>query len=230
MTIALYDLVGADEARPFSPHCWKIAFALAHKELEFKSMPVRFTEIGKIESGAFKTVPAIRDGERLCVDSFQIALYLEETYPDLPPLFAGEGSKALSRFIEKWAQATLTGYIGPSLVLDVHDALGPADQEYFRGSREKRFGRTLEETARGREERLEGFRASLLPLRLMLSEQQFIGGQRPLFADYIVAGIFQWARVISPFPLLAAEDPVAAWFERCLDLHGGIGRRVPAAC
>jgi hypothetical protein len=24
-------------------------------------------------------------------------------------------------------------------------------------------------------------------------------------------------------------DPVADWFERCLDLHGGIGRKVPAA-
>lgn len=230
MTIALYDLVGADEARPFSPHCWKIAFALAHKGLEFKSMPVRFTEIGKIETGAFKTVPVIRDGERLCVDSFEIALYLEEAYPDRPSLFGGEGGKALSRFVEKWAQATLTGYIGPSLLLEIHAALDPADQAYFRDSREKRFGRTLEETVKGREDRLEGFRASLLPLRLMLSGQPFIGGQTPLFADYIVAGFFQWARVISPFPLLAADDPVAAWFERCLDLHDGIGRRVPAAC
>ncbi|WP_404933280.1 glutathione S-transferase family protein [Nitratireductor sp. L15S-10] len=229
MTIVLYDLVGADEARPFSPHCWKVAFALAHKGLEFKSMPVRFTDIGEIEAGSFKTVPVIRDRGRTCADSFQIALYLEETYSDRSSLFEGEGGKALSRFIEKWAQATLIGYIGPSLLLEIHAALDLADQVYFRSSREQRFGRTLEEAARGREDRLEGFRASLLPLRLMLSEQPFIGGQRPLFADYIVAGIFQWARVISPFPLLAVDDPVTTWFERCLDLHDGIARRIPAA-
>jgi hypothetical protein len=26
---------------------------------------------------------------------------------------------------------------------------------------------------------------------------------------------------------LAADDPVKAWFERCLDLHGGLGRAAP---
>ncbi len=229
MTIALYDLVGADETRPFSPHCWKTAFTLAHKGLDFRSVPVRFTQIAGIEAGEFRTVPVIRDGERALTDSFQIALYLEETYPDRPSLFAGEGGRSLSRFIEKWAQTALVGYIGPSLLLEIHAALEPADQAYFRESREKRFGRTLEETAKGREDRLEGFRASLAPLRLMLSDQPFIGGQGPLFADYIVAGIFQWARVISPFQLLSPDDPVAAWFGRCLDLHDGLGRTVSAA-
>jgi hypothetical protein len=31
MTILFYELVGRDTTRPFSPHCWKIAMALAHK-------------------------------------------------------------------------------------------------------------------------------------------------------------------------------------------------------
>jgi hypothetical protein len=26
---------------------------------------------------------------------------------------------------------------------------------------------------------------------------------------------------------LEADDPVHAWFERCLDLHGGLGRKQP---
>jgi len=34
--------------------------------------------------------------------------------------------------------------------------------------------------------------------------------------------------VISAVPLLAEDDPVAQWFERSLDLHGGIGRAMPA--
>ena len=36
-------------------------------------------------------------------------------------------------------------------------------------------------------------------------------------------------RVMSPYQTLADGDPVSDWFERCLDLHGGLGRSVPAA-
>ena len=72
-------------------------------------------------------------------------------------------------------------------------------------------------------------RDRLEPLRSMLTYQPFIGGASPLFSDYIVAGAFQWVRVVSSFAFLADDDPVKAWFERCLDLHGGVCRRVPAA-
>ena len=57
----------------------------------------------------------------------------------------------------------------------------------------------------------------------MLTYQPFIGGSTPLFADYIVFGAFQWVRIMSPFQMLGDGDPVADWFERCLDLHGGLG-------
>ena len=93
----------------------------------------------------------------------------------------------------------------------------------------KRFGKPIEQVPADREQMLETFRAALEPLRNMLSYQPFIGGASPLFADYIVFGAFQWARIVSPFKVLATDDPVAAWFERCLDLHDGAGRRVAAA-
>ena len=54
-------------------------------------------------------------------------------------------------------------------------------------------------------------------------------GAAPLFADYIVFGALQWARVVSPAQLLADDDIVAAWFGRCLDLYDGMGRKIPAA-
>lgn len=229
MSIKLYELVGKDEARPFSPHCWKVAFALAHKGLDFITAPTRFLDVPKIENGASTIVPLIRDGDRLVADSFAIAVYLEETYPDRPPLFAGEGGQALSRFIEKWSMANLHSHIGTAVLVDIHDSLGEEDRVYFRASREKRYGRPLEEVAAGRAERREAFRGALAPLRLLLKEQPFIGGRAPLFADHIVAGAFQWARVISPFRLLEDDDPVSLWFESCLDLYDGLGRKVPAA-
>jgi glutathione S-transferase len=74
---------------------------------------------------------------------------------------------------------------------------------------------------------MEGFRNSLQPLRMTLKDAPFLGGQQPLYADYLAFGAFQWARVISPFRILAEDDPLKAWFERCPDLHGGFGRSAP---
>jgi len=229
MSIVYYELVGEDERRPFSPHCWKVALALAHKGLASETIPTRFTEIAGIENGATKTVPLIRDGERVVRDSFAIALYLEETYPDRPTLFGGEGGKAMARFVERWSQLTLHSFIGQAALMDIHDLLGREDQAYFRESREARFGKPLEEVPADREAKLVEFRAALEPLRTLFWHQPFIGGEAPLFADYVVAGALQWARVASPFPFIAPDDPVAEWFGRCLDLHDGLARRVPAA-
>jgi glutathione S-transferase len=74
---------------------------------------------------------------------------------------------------------------------------------------------------------VDGFRKSLEPLRRTLASQAFLGGERPLYADYLVFGAFQWARSISSFKLLDDDDPIKAWFERCLDLHDGLGRASP---
>ncbi len=229
MPIQLYDLVGADPKRPFSPHCWKIAFALAHKGLPFERVPTPFTAIPGIENGMSKTIPVIRDGESVVRDSFSIALYLEQTYPDLPSLFGGPGGEAMARFIERWSLTTIHPQIVGVALIDIHDMLAPADQAFFRQSREARFGRSLEEVVARRDQALPAFRAAFEPLRLTLAVQPFIGGERPLFADYIVAGALQWLRVVSTVRVLEEGDPVDAWFDRILDLHRGLGRSVPAA-
>ena len=36
-------------------------------------------------------------------------------------------------------------------------------------------------------------------------------------------------RVVSRFPVLAADDPLQAWFGLCLDLRDGLGRAAPPA-
>ncbi|TGQ46634.1 MULTISPECIES: glutathione S-transferase family protein [unclassified Mesorhizobium] len=229
MTIVLYELVGRDAARPFSPHCWKTAMALAHKGLDISSVPTRFLEVPAVEGGVSKTVPVIRDGETVVADSFAIALYLDEAYPEGPTLFSGDGGKAMARFIERWSQLTIHPYVTTAALMDLLAMQDEANAAYFRTSREQRFGKRLEEVMAARDAGLAGFRASLEPLRSMLAWQPFIGGQSALFADYIVFGALQWARIASPYQLLDDNDVVAQWFERCLDLHGGLGRTVAAA-
>ena len=227
MAIVLYDLVGLDDRR-FSPNCWRTRMALAHKGLECEARPTRFTEIASIGDGV-RTVPAIRDGERLIGDSWAIARYLEATYPDRPSLFGGPGGQAVTRFVESWCTAVLHAGLFGLIIADIWQHLLPEDRDYFRTSREQRFGRPLEAMQAGRETRLEAFRKSLQPVRLTLKDAPWLGGDQPRYADYLVFGGLQWARCVSSFEILAADDPVQAWFERCLDLHGGLGRQAPAA-
>ena len=229
MSRSLYTLCGANPAQRFSPHSWKIVMALAHKGLDFSERPMPFTAIRSIEDGFSPTVPLLDDGGRLVRDSFDIALYLEDSYPDRPSLFAGQGGKALSRMVEGYVQTILQAAMMKIIVKDIHDCLAPADQAYFRATREQRLGRTLDEVEANHAGELAAFQPRLEPVRHMLKFQPFLGGDRPLFADYILFGALQWSRVVSPKRLLAPDDPVQDWFGRCLDLHDGLGRRVEAA-
>ena len=229
MTRLLYSLCGADPDRRFSPHAWKIVMALAHKGLDFAEVPTPFTAIRSIEGGISPTVPVLNDRGHVMRDSFAIALYLEETYPDRPSLFAGEGGKALSRMVEAYSQTTVQAALVRIILKDIHDILAPADQAYFRKSREEKLGRSLEDIEAAHAAELAAFRPKLDPLRHMLKYQPFIGGEDPLFADYILFGALQWARVSSPKRIIEDGDPVHAWFERLLDMHNGTGRRMAAA-
>ncbi len=40
----LYDLAGADPGLRFSPYCWRIKLALAHKNLPYTTVAWRFTD------------------------------------------------------------------------------------------------------------------------------------------------------------------------------------------
>ena len=229
MTRLLYGLCGEDRARRFSPHVWKVEMALAHKGLDCRVVPLGFTDIPKVEGGATKMVPYLIDGDQAVVDSFAIAQYLDTTYPDRPTLFAGEGGRATARFVEAFSQTVLHPAITRMILLDIHDRLGPEDRAYFRKSREAAFGKSLEDVAAAAPAERAAFADKLNPLRYLLKKQPFIGGETPLFADYIVFGALQWARIVSPQPLLEPDDAVSGWFERCLDLHDGLGRAIPSA-
>lgn len=225
MALQLFELVGTEDDRPFSPYCWRTRMALAHKGLEATSIPWRFTEKDALARHQSEKVPVLIDGERAVNDSWVIAAYLEDAYPDRPSLFGGEGGRAMGRMINWWGDAVVIPGLVPLIITDIHAHLRPADQAYFRQSREARFKKTLEEVAATREQDVLTFRKSLDPLRLTLRSQPFIGGEQPNYADYIVFGPFQWARAISGFQLLQSDDPVYAWREKLLDAFNGMARK-----
>lgn len=224
MSRTLFELVAGDPEIRFSPYCWRVRMALLHKGLDADVRPWRFVEQDALAFSGHNRVPVFVDGDRVVVDSWAIAVYLDEAYPDRPTLFGGEGGVAPTRFVNAWADTVMIPGISSLLVADVWRILDEECQAYFRESREKRFGRTLEEVEAGREERVLQFRKSLQPVRMLLGDQTFLGGAEPRQADYIVFGGFMWARNTSAFELLTPEDPIWSWRERMLDLHGGYAR------
>lgn len=224
MAITLYDLAGAEEDRRFSPYCWRAKMALKHKGLEFEALPWRFTDKDAIAFSGSKTVPVIKDGATAVADSWNIAVYLDEAYPQRPGLMNGAESRALTEFVNNWAFRVLQPSLFRVVVVDVFARIHEKDKAYFRESREKRFGMTLEQFAADPKQKLADFRGALEPLRPGLVQHDFVSGNGPGYADYIVFGAFQWARCISPTRLLEPDDPMYAWRERMLDLFDGFAR------
>jgi glutathione S-transferase len=226
MARQLYELCGSDPQRVFSPFCWRSRMALAHKGLDFDSVPWRFTETARLAFAKHDKVPVLVDGETVVVESFDIAKHLDAAYPAAPSLL--HGAPEAYRFIGAWTDTVLHGGIAGLIVSDIPPLLDAADRDYFIASREKRYGKTLSAVTAGREDRLPAFRAALLPLRHALRGRDYLGGTAPDYADYTVFGGFMWARSVSALPLLEADDAVHAWRERMLDLHGGMARAAPS--
>ena len=227
MAIALYELVGRDDLR-FSPYCWRSRFALAHKGLAFDTVPVRFADKAPIAFSGQERVPVLRDGDRTVHDSWAIACYLDEAYPDRPPLFASRAEQAMARFFNCWADLEVNPKFILLVVRDVYDNIDERDRAYFLQTREKRFGTTLDALHEARDGRLPAARAALAPARAILADQPFIAGDEPGYADYILAGTCQWIRMVSPCPVIEPDDPVHEWRGRMLALFDGMAGDAPA--
>ncbi len=229
MSIILYELCGLDETHLFSPHCWKTRMSLKHKGLDYESVATPFTKITDIEGGVTNTVPLLNDNGHIFSDSYEIAKYLDEAYSDRPTLLAGDTGTALTCFIINWSQSQLHPVIGALAMKDIHDILGDVDKTYFREDRESKLNMTLEELHSKREEKIETFKNALMPLNLMLKRQPYIGGETPLFADYVVFGALQWLRMTCTLPVLSGESEVPQWFNKLLNMYGGMGRSARSA-
>lgn len=219
----LYELI-LENGCSMSPYVWRTRLALAHKGLECESAPVGFIDIPGLHGGRFKTVPILEDGDELVGDSWIIADYLEKAYPERPALFTSPGERAMVRFFDGWFLREGLAALFGLYALDIHNAIRPADRAYFRASREPRLGATLEDATADRADRLPGFRKAMQPIRGVLKEKPFLGGDTPNYADHIALAGFIWIASVNTLPPLEAGDPLLAWFERGLDLYDGLAR------
>jgi len=222
--LELWELGGRRDCR-FSTFSWRARLALHHKRVAFVVHPVTVSDKAAIAFSGQGKVPILKHGEHVVTDSWAIARYLERAFPDAPSLFGGPAGESLTHFFNLWADRELVPAIVPYLTRDVLDCVEEADARHLRGQIESFFKKSLEELAGERGKALEQFRRRLQPVRKTLEQRQFLGGDAPAYADHILFGVLQWARVVSSATVLEPNDVVMAWFERVLDLYGGVGRK-----
>jgi glutathione S-transferase len=226
MTLTLYELGGLDDRR-YSLFSWRIRMALADRGYAVAYKPVRVSDKSAIAFSKQDKVPILLDGDTVIHDSWRIAQYLEAR-DGTNSLFGGETAQALTRFVNSWVDRTIVPRLVPLLMIDVLGIVDEEDGRHLRTGIEKAFGKTLEELSANRDKEIVALRRLLDPARASLRSQPFLSGLKPSYADHILFSPFQWARIVSPFQVLEADDALAAWRERMLDLHGGFARTVPA--
>jgi len=230
--ITLWELGGKD-GRRYSLFSWRTRMALRHKQLEFETVPVCMSDKAAIAFSAGKTVPIIKDGaggdDSVVRDSWKIAEYLEDRYPQAPTLFGGDIGRGVTQAFNVWVDRALVLPMLAVIVADVHERVDATDERYFRESMEKVLKTTLEDARQRRADAMAKLARALEPMQALLKRQQWISGAQPAYADYILFSIFQWARVMSPGDVLSSPEPLHGWRERLLDLHGGFARGVPTA-
>jgi glutathione S-transferase len=226
MALTLYELGGLNDRR-YSLYSWRARYALAHKGLAAEYRPVRISDKAAVAFSKQDKVPILVDGDQVIHDSFRIAQHLETQHGG-ETLFGGAIGQSLSRFFNTWVDRTVVPRLAPLIAIDVVGILDDGDAKHLRGVMEKAFGKTLEELAASRERDVVGLRRLLDPARAQLRAQPFVSGPKPAYADYILFSPLQWARIVSPLPILEADDALAAWRERMLDLYDGLGRTTPA--
>jgi glutathione S-transferase len=226
MTLTLYELGGLNDRR-YSLFSWRARMALADRGCAVDYKPVRVSDKATIAFSKQDKVPILVDGDTVIHDSWRIAQHLE-TRDGTGALFGGETAQALTRFVNSWVDRTLVPRLIPMLAIDVLGIVDEADGRHLRGVIEKAFGKTLEELSANRDKEIVAFRRLLDPARANLRSQLFLSGSKPSYADYILFSPFQWARIVSRFQVLEADDALTAWRERMLDLFGGLARTAPA--
>ena len=193
----------------------QIRYGLAYKGLAFKTEWVEYPDIEalckkigapptwtKSDGSALYTLPVIYDPHTKTVveESFKIAKYLDETYPDTPRLIP-DNTAGLQSGFRMGFEMNVANSLYDLVVLAAHDNLNPRSQEFFRRTREEE-GPKLEEYVPSEEVRqklLEDVRRGLQKVSSWLDHNggtgPFVMGSILSHADFAIAGRLMWAKV-----------------------------------
>jgi len=227
MSLVMDERVGHDGRRP-SPFSWRIRYALARKGVSVEFRLVRFADVETIRAlSGQHMVPILCGGDRVIHDSWNIACYLEDRFPNRPSLFGGEAGRGLTRLVNNWAAETFGPVVRRLISADFILCLAPEDREYCRRSREAAFGCTLEEYCADRPRWLAKFGVVTAPLEATLTEQPYFGGATATYADYVLFSMFQYARLGCSDDFVAEGTALRRWRDELARAFDGLGNRFP---
>ena len=207
MTILLYELAGADSARPFSPHCWKTVMSLAHKGLDFERISVPFTRIGDNRGRCLEARPG---HPRRRQDRRGFLRDRALSGRDLSG--SSEPVRRARRRRHGQVRGALVAAYDPQLIWAAPQFW--TSTPYWRRPIRPIFARTGRSASGNRWKRSPPAGRNVLPASVPRSSRcaarsatsRSSAEHSPLFADYIVFGALQWARIVSPFQVLADDD------------------------
>lgn len=145
------------------------------------------------------SVPAARiSGGSYVMESRAIAKALEELQPE-PSLHLDNGYVDRAQAVAGKVQNALVPTGLPRIPVKL---LNPASEKYFRETREKRFGMTLEELAKSDKAGENAWKAAEAPLQELVSllheheDGPYIMGKQVSFADFILAGLWRFVQIL----------------------------------
>ncbi|KAG0000539.1 hypothetical protein BGZ65_004277 [Modicella reniformis] len=202
----LFDLVdGKTRKVSFSPMVWRAKFALNHKKVAYETIPVTFLDIPVLipktcPNITSPTVPTMQiSGNEGIQDSLAIAEYLEKTYPDGPSIFGREKSeKNLQKFFDSYVSSKLHPVIQRLVYIEMYEAQDDDNAAYFKSSREKSGGNTLENLGGDPNQNIKELKEHLGLIHKALGSGEFITGEQPGWADFTLLAAFIWFNSFSP--------------------------------
>ncbi|KAF9484206.1 hypothetical protein BDN70DRAFT_798310 [Pholiota conissans] len=214
MTITLYDIPSRSEVNAWSPATWRIRYILnlkgiAHKTewVEFPDIEKRHKELGiphsslKPDGTPNYTVPAIHDPSTgvYLSESTDIAEYLEKTYPNTP-IFPHETLGLQWSFVDLFRSTALSA-LWQFVVPATYQQMNRASDAYFRLTREKMFGKKLEELAPKGDlgvSEWARFKNDLGKVDVWYSKTNgpYLLGDTISWADIVIAAYLTWFKVV----------------------------------
>lgn len=124
-SITFYDIASGQPLRTFAPNPWKTRYALNAKRLSYQTRWIDMPDIASVrqelgvpanrtlpDGTPYHTLPAIQDLStgKVIGDSFEIALYLDKTYPTSPTLIQ-PGTTGLTAAFNAQVDSLFTKYV-----------------------------------------------------------------------------------------------------------------------
>ncbi|KAI0354607.1 hypothetical protein OH77DRAFT_1590389 [Trametes cingulata] len=215
--IVFYDIPANVKGTAWSGNTLKTRFTLNLKGLPYTTVWVEYPDIARTaqelgvgptgtwpDGSPQYTLPMIYDPstKTAIADSAAIARYLDATYPDTPRVFP-EGTEAFQQatmFAIETAMAPIARLVMPV----AYDRLNDASKAHFKTYREKVLGGNLLEWSPPgsavRKEQMKQLQAGLGRIAGWLSangkDSNFFMGDKPTFADMMLAARLMWAKRI----------------------------------